>query len=118
MTFDDYMALCDDFDARIDYLDSIGYDDGDDDCDNYDPDDNHGFQNGVFDNIIFQKGFDMMDEDFYYEDFYYEDQVYDLIDEAERFDAEFYGDDITICEDDGDYDDLLDELDFIFQEFL
>ena len=53
MTFDDYMALCDDYDARIDYLDSIGYDNGDDDCDDYDPDDNHGFQNGVFDNIIF-----------------------------------------------------------------
>jgi hypothetical protein len=53
MTYDDYMALCDDDDARIDYLDSIGYDDGDDDCDDYDPDDNHGFQNSVFDNIIF-----------------------------------------------------------------
>ena len=40
-------------DHLIDYLDSIGYDNGDDDCDGYDPDDNHGFQNGVFDNIIF-----------------------------------------------------------------
>ena len=56
----------------------------------------------------------MLDEDFYCEDYYFEDQVYDLIDEAERFDASFYGDDITLCEDDGDYDDLLDELDFIF----
>lgn len=43
----------DQMDWLIDYLDSIGYDNGDDDCDGYDPDDNHGFQNGVFDNIIF-----------------------------------------------------------------
>ena len=35
-----------------DYLDSIGYDHGDDDWDE-DPDENHGFQNHVFDNIIF-----------------------------------------------------------------
>ncbi len=42
----------DDYQDTIDYLDSIGYDD-DDDCDDYDPDANHGFQNGVFDNIIF-----------------------------------------------------------------
>lgn len=34
------------------YLDSIGYDCEDDDWDE-DPDENHGFQNGVFDNIIF-----------------------------------------------------------------
>ena len=33
----------DDFDFDFDYLDSIGYDDGDDDCD-YDPDANYGFQ--------------------------------------------------------------------------
>ena len=39
--------------SPIDFLDSIGYDNGDDDCDDYDPDDNHGFQNGVFDNITF-----------------------------------------------------------------
>mgnify|MGYP000870957176 CR=1 FL=1 len=43
----------DDDNSTIDYLDSIGYDNGDDDCDGYDPDDNRGFQNGVFDNIIF-----------------------------------------------------------------
>lgn len=100
----------DDDNSTIDYLDSIGYDNGDDDCDGYDPDDNRGFQNGVFDNIIFQKGFDMFDEDFYYDD-----RVYDLIDEAESFDADFYGEP-TRHEDDGDYDDLLDELDFLDDE--
>lgn len=46
------------------------------------------------------------------EDFYYDDQVYDLIDEAESFDADFYGEP-TRHEDDGDYDDLLDELEFL-----
>jgi len=49
---DDFAVDPDDF-CTIDFLDSIGYDNGDDDCDGYDPDDNHGFQNGVFDNIIF-----------------------------------------------------------------
>jgi hypothetical protein len=44
----------DDTQATIDYLDNVGYDNGDDDCDDYDPDENHGFQNGVFDmNISF-----------------------------------------------------------------
>jgi hypothetical protein len=29
---------------RMDYLDSIGYDDGDDDVDSYDADEHYGFQ--------------------------------------------------------------------------
>ena len=49
---DDYSPSAEDWADYIDYLDSIGYDHGDDDWDE-DPDANHGFQNGVFDNIIF-----------------------------------------------------------------
>jgi hypothetical protein len=47
-----YEPTSEDWAEYNDYLDSIGYDHGDDDWDE-DPDENHGFQNGVFDNIIF-----------------------------------------------------------------
>jgi len=39
-----YEPTAEDLAEWCDYLDSIGYDDGDDDSD-YDPDANHGFQN-------------------------------------------------------------------------
>ena len=39
-----HVPTADDLQEYHDYLDSIGYDDGDDDCD-YDPDAHYGFQN-------------------------------------------------------------------------
>lgn len=54
------------------------------------------------------------DADFFYaaEQNYHEDR---LLQEAEEFDRDFYGDDDHIpSEDDGDYDDLLDQLEFPF----
>ena len=51
-------------------------------------------------------------DDYFYpaEDNYHEDM---LMQEAEDFYNDFYGDEVP-ADDDGDYDDLLDELDFPF----
>jgi hypothetical protein len=54
------------------------------------------------------------DADCFYpaEENYHEDR---MLQEAEDFDRDFYGDDDHIpSEDDGDYDDLLDQLEFPF----
>ena len=54
------------------------------------------------------------DADCFYaaEENYHEDR---LLQEAEEFDRDFYGDDDHIpSEDDGDYDDLLNQLEFPF----
>jgi len=40
-----YVPTAEDLSEYYDYLDSIGYDDGDDGEQDYDPDADHGFQN-------------------------------------------------------------------------
>lgn len=41
----DYRPTEQDWAEYCEYLDSVGYDDEHDDCEGYDPDANHGFQN-------------------------------------------------------------------------
>ncbi len=49
-------------------------------------------------------------------DYQREATIDELLQEANDFDTDFYGDDITICEDDGDYADLLNNLDVEIDE--